>query len=201
MTDKTELHASDALFLQEMQGVTPLPNKVRADLKKLSHDPAAIAARRQAATSRSVSTDANGLQTSDVQRVGPHDVLGYKRPGIQDGVFRKLRLGRYEIEARLDLHRRTVDEARREVYRFVQDCMAHDIRSVLILPGKGDRNQNDPAILKSYLVHWLPELDDVQAFHTAQPQHGGAGAFYVLLRKSERQKQQAREQFSKGRPF
>ena len=132
-------------------------------------------------------------------RVGPHDIIGYKRPGIQDGVYRKLRLGKYEIEARLDLHRRTIEEARREVYRFVRDAMEADIRSVLIMPGKGDRNMKDPAVLKSYLVFWLEEMDDVQAYHTAQPHHGGTGAFYVLLKKSDRKKQLAREQFSKGR--
>ena len=39
-------------------------------------------------------------------------VLEFKRPGIQNGVYRKLRLGHYDIEARLDLHRFTVAEAR-----------------------------------------------------------------------------------------
>lgn len=190
---------ADPLFLQEMQGVQPLQIKARADLQKSAADAASLAARREAAATDKPAEVVAPLATSDVPRVGPHDVLGYKRPGIQDGVYRKLRLGRYEIEARLDLHRRTIDEARRELLRFVRECMEHDLRSVLILPGKGDRNLKDPAVLKSFLAHWLPELDDVQAFHTAQPHHGGAGAFYVLLRKSERKKQAAREQFSKGR--
>lgn len=189
----------EQLFLQEMQGVKPLQAKERVELRRDDISPDSVAARRLAAQKKPEEQDGNRLQTSEVNRVGPHDVIGYKRPGIQDGVFRKLRLGKYETEARLDLHRRTIDEARRELYRFIQDCMAHDIRSVLVLPGKGDRNINDPAVLKSYLVHWLEELDEVQAYHTAQPHHGGTGAFYVLLRKSERQKQAAREQFSKGR--
>ncbi len=196
---KPQNPTDDPLFLQEMQGVTPLQVPARADLRKGSLEQATLAARRLAAEQEKPAEEAAGLQISDVKRVGPHDVLGYKRPGIQDGVYRKLRLGHYDIEARLDLHRRTVEEARRELLRFVRDCLEHDIRSVLILPGKGDRNVKDPAVLKSYLAHWLPELDDVQAFHTAQPHHGGAGAFYVLLRKSDRKKQQAREQFSKGR--
>lgn len=187
------------LFQQEMQGVKPLTAKEKVELRRGDINKVSAAARRQAAVTEAMVQDPNPLRSSDVRRVGPHDVLGFKRPGIQDGVFRKLRLGKYESEARLDLHRRTIEEARREVFRFVHECMEHDIRSVLILPGKGDRNINDPAVLKSFLVHWLEELDEVQAFHTAQPHHGGSGAFYVLLRKSERKKQQAREQFSKGR--
>ena len=192
-------HHEDDLFLQEMQGVKPLQTPAKVELRKGDIDKVSAAARRLAAQDEQVKTDGNFLRAGEVNRVGPHDVLGFKRPGIQDGVYRKLRLGKYDIEARLDLHRRTVEEARREVFRFVADAMEHDIRSVLILPGKGDRNMKDPALLKSYLVHWLEELDDVQAFHTAQPHHGGSGAFYVLLRKSERKKQLAREQFSKGR--
>jgi len=190
----------DELFLQEMQGVKKLQTQERVPLRRDQKDNN-TAARRSAAVSQETVTDKNHLRASEVPRVGPHDVLGFKRPGIQDGVFRKLRLGKYEIEARLDLHRRTIEEARREVYRFVNDCIGADIRSVLIMPGKGDRNEGDPAVLKSYLVFWLEELVDVQAFHTAQPQNGGSGAFYVLLRKSERKKQQAREQFSKGRVY
>ena len=198
MSDTTN-DPEEQLFLQEMQGVKPLQAKERVELRKGDISQTSAAARRLAAQKQPEEQDGNRLQTSEVKRVGPHDVIGYKRPGIQDGVYRKLRLGKYETEARLDLHRRTIDEARRELYRFIQECMSHDIRSVLVLPGKGDRNINDPAVLKSYLVHWLEELDEVQAYHTAQPHHGGSGAFYVLLRKSERKKQAAREQFSKGR--
>lgn len=189
----------DDLFLQEMQDVKPIQAKQKVSLAKGDLSKANAAARQLAAEKQAIVEDKNHLQTSEVKRIGPHDILGYKRPGIQDGVFRKLRLGKYEIEARLDLHRRTVDQARSELFRFIRDCMEHDIRCTLILPGKGDRNVEDPGILKSYLVHWLEDLDDVQAFHTAQKHHGGSGAFYVLLRKSERKKQEARERYSKGR--
>ncbi|MEC8443267.1 MAG: DNA endonuclease SmrA, partial [Pseudomonadota bacterium] len=120
----------DDLFLQEMQGVERLKTPERVTLRK--DEPAANAAtRRAAAVSESEQKDPNHLRASEVPRVGPHDVLGFKRPGIQDGVYRKLRLGKYDIEARLDLHRRTIEEARRELYRFVQDCMAADLRSVM----------------------------------------------------------------------
>ncbi len=189
----------DDTFFQEMQDVKPLHTQAKVALRKGDITLASQQARRLAAIDDSPKRDPNYLQTSNIKRIGPHDVVGFKRPGIQDGVFRKLRLGKYESEARLDLHRRTVEEARRQLFRFFQDCMEHDIRSVIVLPGKGERSEGDSAILKSYLVHWLEQIDDVQAYHTAQPQHGGAGVFYVLLRKSERKKQQARELYSKGR--
>jgi DNA-nicking Smr family endonuclease len=183
------MNQDDELFLQEMQGVERIQIQEKVTLRKTPQIGNAEL-RRQAAIDES---------HTDVVRIGPHDIVGFKRPGIQDGVFRKLRLGKYDIEARLDLHRKTIEQARQEVFRFVRDCLAADIRSVLILPGKGDRSSGDSAILKSYLAHWLEDLNDVQGYHTAQPHHGGSGAFYVLLRKSDRKKQLAREQFSKGR--
>lgn len=194
MTDQDE-----NAFREEMMGVKPLQTQTRVAVRKGDINRASQAARRRAAVTEVQTRDPNYLHTTDVKRIGPHDVVGFKRPGIQDGVFRKLRLGKYEIEARLDLHRRTVEQSRAQLFRFVSDCLEHDIRSVLVLPGKGDRDEGDPAVIKSYLVHWLEQLDDVQAYHTAQPHHGGTGAFYVLLRKSERKKQEARELFSKGR--
>lgn len=189
----------DDNFLAEMQDVQPLQARERVAIRKGDINVASQEARRIAAESTVVKRDPNYLQTSDVKRIGPHDIVGYKRPGIQDGVYRKLRLGKYDTEARLDLHRKTVEEARQQLFRFVHDCMEHDIRSVLVLPGKGEKSQGDSAVLKSYLVHWLEQMEEVQAFHTAQPHHGGTGAFYILLRKSERKKQEAREMFSKGR--
>ena len=71
----------------------------------------------------------------------------------------------------------------------------------MIIHGKGQTSaeQDRCSILKGCTDHWLRELDIVQAFNSAQPQHGGTGAVYVLLRKSEEKKRENREKFSKGR--
>lgn len=204
MANDTDNTRADDLFQQEMQGVQPIQQKDKVSIstnqsRKGSLNKANSAARQLAAQHIDQSQQQNTLHTSTVKPVGPHDIVSYKRPGIQDGVFRKLRLGKYDIEARLDLHRRTVEQARNDVLQFIRECMEHDIRCILILPGKGDRNVENPGILKSHLVHWLENIDDVQAFHTAQRHHGGTGAFYTLLKKSDRKKQEARERYSKGR--
>ena len=189
----------DDIFLREMQGVQKLTVKEKVDLSRPHQVTETHLARQQAATSEKITVDSNHLQHFEVNRVQPHDVLGFKCHGIQEGVYRKLRQGKYTVEARLDLHRMTIDTAREMVFAFIKDCMKYDLRTVLIMPGKGDRNSEDPALLKSHLIHWLPQLDDVMAYHTAQPKDGGAGAFYILLRKSERKKAKAREHFFKGR--
>ena len=71
--------------------------------------------------------------------------------------------------------------------------------AAIIIHGKGQSNKAAQAKLKSYVNRWLPDLPEVQAFCSAQPQHGGVGAAYVLLAKSERKKQENRDRISKGR--
>ncbi len=136
-----------------------------------------------------------------IERVKPDDILAFKRSGIQDGVYRKFRLGKYPIEARLDLHRMTVKEAKDEVDSFIHEAIERDHRTVLVLHGKGERNpdQEKQAVLKSYLAKWLKELKVVLAYHSAQQQHGGRGAVYVMLKKSETMKEKTREMFRGGR--
>ncbi len=179
-------------FLEEMKDVRRIKKPNRAEVKTPKDLTPGHLERQRAAVAKAVK-DNNPLTSDMVEPLTAHDVLTWQRPGIQHGVFRKLRLGQYPIEARLDLHRMTVEEARREVFSFVGDCVRYGLRSVIILHGKGERNPDGIAQLKSYLAKWLPELDDVMAFHSAQKHHGGTGAVYVMVRKSDRDKQHNRE--------
>jgi DNA-nicking Smr family endonuclease len=178
----------DEFFLQEMQGIKKIKQVQKANLIQPHKTTEAQMLRQKAATQEQISVDLNHLQHYAVERVQPHDELGYRCHGIQDNIFRRLRQGKNPVDARLDLHRMTIDKAREVVFSFLNDCVKYDLRTVLILPGKGDRNIEDPALLKSYLIHWLPQLPDVLAYHTAQPKDGGTGAFYVLLRNQNKKK-------------
>ena len=131
-----------------------------------------------------------------IAQVEPWDELSWKRDGVQHGVFKNLRLGKYDLESRLDLHRMSVETARRAVLEFIADCIAANIRCVLVTHGKGDQRER-PALLKSCVNHWLRQIDAVLAFHSAQRHHGGYGATYVLLRKSAAKREENRERFSK----
>ncbi|TBR40809.1 DNA endonuclease SmrA [Marinomonas agarivorans] len=170
-----------SLFAQEMADVKILDKKSLYLGKK--GEQVDFLARKQAAVV-SAEIDSNHLSVDYVEQVNPNDELSYKKEGVQDGVFKRLRQGKYAIEARLDLHRNTVNQAREQVYEFVQDCMNNDIRIAVIVHGKGDRTPDKPATLKSYINKWLRELDDIIAFHSAQRHHGGYGAVYIMLRKS-----------------
>lgn len=187
------------LFLEEMSGVKPLQREPRERLIRQSAD-GDVELRRQAAT-EPLHEKINPLCDEGVDPLDAWYVLDFKRPGIQHGVYKKLRMGRYEIDARLDLHRMTVKQAREEVKQFIDEAGKLGLRTLLILHGKGQRKveKENTAVLKGYVNHWLQQLEMVQAFHSAQPVHGGTGAVYVLLRKSADKKRENRERFLKGR--
>lgn len=183
----------DDLFEQEMAGVKPIPQTRIIEPPRSTTPTEAQLARREAAVA-DTRLDPNHLSTEYVEMVDPHDVLEYKANGVQEGVYRKLRLGKYSSEAALDLHRKTLQQARQEVFDFIRDSYRFGLRTVMILHGKGERS-NPPALLKSYVNKWLPSMPEVMAFHSAQKQDGGAGAMYVLLKKNDQRKQQNREHY------
>jgi len=183
--------------LGQLGGVEPLAREQQVALKKSADAGLNQRARREAATAEAI-VDLNPLTGEGVDPVDPWDPLEFKRDGVQNGVYRNLRLGKYSVDARLDLHRHSVEMARRAVLDFVRDCIEADVRCALITHGKGE-GRKQPAVLKSCVNAWLPQLHEVLAFHSAQKQHGGLGATYVLLRKSERKRRDNLEQHQRRR--
>jgi len=185
------------LFQQEMAGVKPLKTESRVQRRRESGSEESLRQRRAAAVAEE--GDKNPLSDEGIEPLDPWYILDFKRPGVQNGVFRKLKQGRYESEARLNLHRMGVQRARRELFEFVQQAQSLGLRTVLVIHGKGEnsgaREREQASIIKGCVDKWLRELEAVQAFHSARSQHGGTGAVYVLLRKSEPAKQANRERF------
>lgn len=191
-------------FQQQMGDVEPLKKPAdRVHLKKNTEQIPGMEIRRKAAQQKLAEGNSalgkHALASEEfIKQVKPRDVLSFKRDGVQHGVFKNLRLGKYSIDSRLDLHRLTVSQAQLQVSRFVNDCMKHDIRCALITHGRGE-NREKPALLKSCTNHWLQQMDEVLAFHSAQPQHGGTGATYLLLRKSKEKSMENFERHQKGK--
>lgn len=183
------------LFLAEMQGVKPIKVERTVALDKGFSDKLNADSRRKAATAV-LEKDKNFLSGEYIEPVEPLAVIEFKRDGVQTGVFKSLKSGKYEIDARLDLHHMVIDQARSAVYQFIRDCMKHDIRCALITHGKGE-GRGETAAIKSCVAHWLPQFPEVLAFHSAQRHHGWVGATYVLLKKSEKKKLETWEQAHK----
>jgi DNA-nicking Smr family endonuclease len=104
--------------------------------------------------------------------------------GLDRRSAQRLKRGQVPIEARLDLHGLTQDEAHGALLRFI--ARAHDAgqRAVLVITGKGAREGE--GVLRRAAPRWLQEpacRAFVLAVEEAQGRHGGAGALYVLLRR------------------
>ena len=184
----------DSVFQKAMDGVAPLKEGERKTVVRPRAQPTVgqLRRRRDAVAKGREENDRNQLTFGEIERVNPFDVLAWKKDGVQPRVFRRLAQGKYPIEATLDLHQRTVKEARDDVFRFIRSSSRNGFRSVVIVHGRGDRS-DDPAKLKSYVAHWLVQLADVIAFHSAPRRDGGTGATFVLIRKSPSQKEENRE--------
>ncbi|MGH1439600.1 MAG: DNA endonuclease SmrA [Cellvibrionaceae bacterium] len=187
--------SDDDDFYKAMGDVRPIKKEKKVNVQKQSVSHSAFVARRQAAQV-DASQAQDPLSESQVLQLEPNAILEFRRPGVQHGVYKQLRMGRYSIDARLDLHRMVIEQARMAVYQFIRDCIQNDIRCALITHGKGE-GRKKPAVLKSHLAHWLPQISEVLAFHSAQPQHGGTGAAYLLLKKSEKKRQENLERHQK----
>ena len=83
--------SDDELFAQEMAGVKPLARDARVRLIKEALSEEQQTGRRLAAEGEE--TVANPLVDEGVLPLDPWSILEFKRPGIQNGVYRKLRLG------------------------------------------------------------------------------------------------------------
>ncbi|MEZ5773449.1 MAG: Smr/MutS family protein [Hyphomicrobiaceae bacterium] len=112
---------------------------------------------------------------------------------------RRLKAGRLEIEARIDLHGLRQAEAHGALIRFLRGAQARGLRHVKVITGKGGRRgepderpiheSEERGVLRRAVPIWLaePELRSVVVSYTeAGRGHGGEGALYVQLRRLEK---------------
>lgn len=126
---------------------------------------------------------AESYTDDQIESLQANSVLSFYRAGVQLRQFQKLKQGKFPLEADLDLHGQTKEQARSNTYRFIKDAEYHGLRCVLIVHGKGKNNQQGIAVIKTQLASWLKQEPSVLAYHSAKDRHGGLGAVYVLLRK------------------
>ena len=184
-----------------MNDVAPLQVKqrVRSDNAAREATPAQLE-RREAALGNRDRADPNALTLGEVPQVQPHEVLEWKKDGVQRRVYSRFKAGKYPLEAALDLHRKTVKQARTDVFKFFRLALGNGWRTVIIAHGRGEQSAT-PARIKSYVAAWLAQLPEVIAYCSAQNHHGGTGAVYVMLKKAPAAKEQNRQQYGgRGEP-
>lgn len=106
--------------------------------------------------------------------------------GFSKDLMARLRRGQFPLQAHLDLHGLTKQEAESRVRGFLLESYRLGRRCVLIVHGRGLNSENNIPVLKERIPVWLargPAKRVVLAFSTARPYDGGTGAVYVLIRR------------------
>lgn len=121
--------------------------------------------------------------------------------GIDRRKQRQIASGRIGIDARIDLHGMTQDEAHSVLRAFLYGCAARGDRLVLVITGKGVErpatddhfdlyaDRRDRGVLRRNVPRWLAEPDlrpVVIGYTAASARHGGDGALYVQVRSRSR---------------
>jgi DNA-nicking Smr family endonuclease len=173
------------VFLSAMSGVKTLDGESGRAVPKKTKEPEAPKLSTEEALSRErvhkllhddIAFDmdyAEGYQYGQVQ-------------GLDPKIFNKLKAGSYDVEARLDLHGMTVDEACHTLLDFMRKQYQLGHRYLLLVTGRGKNSPMGRSIIREEMQYWLtrdPLRQVVLAFVSAQPRDGGPGALYVLLRK------------------
>jgi DNA-nicking Smr family endonuclease len=122
-------------------------------------------------------------------------------------VRQKIMRGQQSLEAAVDLHGLTQEQAYRILCDFIQLAHARGLRNVLVITGKGNpkgallnarsrgqgphspeaSNDSEPGVLRRKVPQWLrlPALSAyVLMVDFAAPVHGGEGALYIRLRRA-----------------
>ena len=112
-------------------------------------------------------------------------------PGLDRRTADRIRKGTRQPEAKIDLHGMRAERAHRACLTFLGDALSRGLRMVLVITGKG-RQESDEfmrsgrGVLRESLPGWLrasPMGGSIVGIYQAHPRHGGAGAFYVYLKR------------------
>ena len=120
----------------------------------------------------------------------PADRLRQQPVTMDARTHRDLARGKLRPEARIDLHGMTLATAKPELTGFLLSAQASGRRLVLVITGKG-KGDHGPlptrsGALRHEVPHWLamaPLARVVMQVVPAHFRHGGAGAYYVWLRR------------------
>lgn len=178
-------------FLSAMSDVTPLgPN----DKVNTTHAQKSLAQQlRRKALEQQLNKANNFLSVEITHLVAPDEIIGFKQDGVQEGVYKNLRLGKYPIDDVLNLQQGSFEKSRQLLFDRIRLNQEKGIRCMLIKHGRGEQSKPIAGYLKSAVNQWLVQLPQVIAFHSAQLHHGGSASVYALLKKSEQHKMHNRE--------
>ena len=163
-----------------MQGTKPLQAEERVPVAKAKPKPKARFSRddERQVLAESLEDDIDTIEH------GYGAALRFQRQHVGKRTMRKLQRGGYSVQAELDLHGMTTDEARQRLADFIDYSAAQGKYCVRVVHGKGLGSGERGPVLKNAVNRWLRKWDCVLAFVSTRQVDGGTGAVYVLLQQT-----------------
>lgn len=168
------------LFRRAMKFVRPMKPSNRIVLPPVRKEGERILRQRRQAALGAESTAPRRI--SDQYAPARQDESSYLKAGYGPDLLKGLRAGKWPIQATLDLHGSTLDEARGRLDQFLTSCVQHNVKCVRIIHGKGHGSQNGESVLKDTARRWLAQIEFVLAYTECSEQNGGSGAVQALLK-------------------
>lgn len=167
-------------FRRAMGGTKPLRSEPRVLATKPKPKPKA---RFTKADEREVLAESLEDDIDTIEH-GYGGALRFHRQHVGKRTMRKLQRGGFSVQAELDLHGMTLDEARPRLADFIDYSVSQGKYCVRIVHGKGLGSGDRGPVLKNAVNRWLRKWDSVLAFVSTRQVDGGTGAVYVLLQKT-----------------
>ena len=104
--------------------------------------------------------------------------------GLDGSTAERLRKGKIEPDATIDLHGLTQDRAHLRLSTFIAREHEKGSRCIRVITGMGS-----PGVLRVQVPRWLQENEmrsAVAGVQAAHQRHGGGGAIYVYLKRKRR---------------
>ena len=167
-------------FLKAIRGAKPLRSDARVPATKPKPKPKA---RFSKADEREVLAESLEDDIDTIEH-GYGGALRFHRQHVGKRTMRKLQRGGYSVQAEIDLHGMTLDEAKPRLADFIDYSASQGKYCVRVVHGKGLGSGDRGPVLKSAVNRWLRKWDGVLAFVSTRQVDGGTGAVYVLLQST-----------------
>ena len=164
-------------FRRAMQGTKPLQSEERVPATKPKPKPRArfTKADEAAVLAESLEDEIDAIEH------GYGGALRFHRQHVGKRTMRKLQRGGFSVQAEIDLHGMTLEEAKPALSDFISYSAQQGKYCVRVVHGKGLGSGDRGPVLKNAVNRWLRKWDCVLAFVSTRQVDGGTGAVYVLL--------------------
>jgi DNA-nicking Smr family endonuclease len=125
--------------------------------------------------------------TDTIKPIEPliRDIFIDDRRSVERVTLKKLGRGSHKIDIAVDLHGYTISDSYNIFYETFLTAINSGYKLLLVITGKGDMGGKS---IRSSLLKWvnIPEISSYIIYMShADKNHGGSGAFYIVLRKKK----------------